>query len=168
MTFGQELVVLLATPFMYNTFQCMLGGSVDVWAKNILYRFIEGQTHLGLPRSAKWFWPQWVEIGSSSFKFKHYLQYAPKVEIDCGNCIQNNQWSIIGDQLPTKIPLSWRIELIRDKTFVQQTSSYRRAFTTHVYSDGWFLYHTNIIVLSTISHLQFSLQKSTILLPVRL
>jgi len=31
----------------------MRGGSVEVWTKNILYRFIESQIHFGMPRGAK-------------------------------------------------------------------------------------------------------------------
>jgi hypothetical protein len=31
-------------------FQCILGSSIKVQTKNILYRFIEGQTHFGRPR----------------------------------------------------------------------------------------------------------------------
>jgi hypothetical protein len=31
----------------------MRGGSVEVWTKNILYRFMECQTHFGMPRGAK-------------------------------------------------------------------------------------------------------------------
>ena len=35
-------------------FQCMLGSSVEVWMKNILYRFVEGQTQFGMQwRGAK-------------------------------------------------------------------------------------------------------------------
>ena len=38
--------------FAYNTFHiwCMLGGHVEVCIKNILYWFIVGQTHFGMPR----------------------------------------------------------------------------------------------------------------------
>ena len=36
--------------------QCMPGGSVEVWTKNILNWFIVGQTHFGMPRGAKWVW----------------------------------------------------------------------------------------------------------------
>ena len=35
------------------SFQCILGGSVEVWMKDILYWFIEGQTYFGMPRGAK-------------------------------------------------------------------------------------------------------------------
>ena len=38
MAFGRELVVMLTKP-------CMFGGQVEVSTKNIMYRFIEGQTH---------------------------------------------------------------------------------------------------------------------------
>ena len=31
----------------------MLGSSVAVWTKNILYRFIEGQTHFGMLKGDK-------------------------------------------------------------------------------------------------------------------
>jgi hypothetical protein len=31
----------------------MLGGTVEIRRKNILYQVIEGQTHFGMPRGAK-------------------------------------------------------------------------------------------------------------------
>ena len=34
-------------------FQCIHGDSVEVWRKNTLYRFIQGQPHFGMPRRAK-------------------------------------------------------------------------------------------------------------------
>jgi hypothetical protein len=34
-------------------FQCIHGGDVEVWRKNTLYRFIQGQPHFGIPRRAK-------------------------------------------------------------------------------------------------------------------
>jgi hypothetical protein len=53
----------------------MLGGSVEVSTKNILYQFIEYQTHFTMPRRAKLSLalnePQ--DISYSSCKFKHYL-----------------------------------------------------------------------------------------------
>ena len=70
-TFGRELVVL------YKSFQCMLGGSVEVWTKNIPILFIEDQTHLGIPRGVempKWVGPQLTELAFSCFKIKYYLQ----------------------------------------------------------------------------------------------
>ena len=52
--FGWELVVLHSSPCMFGEFQCMLGISVEVWMKNILYRIVEGQTHFGMQwRGAK-------------------------------------------------------------------------------------------------------------------
>ena len=44
-TIGGELVVLHTTPSMFVKFM--------VHSKNILYQFIEGQTHFGMPRGAK-------------------------------------------------------------------------------------------------------------------
>ena len=35
----------------------MLGGSVEVRIKNILYRYIKGQTHFGMPKGAQHTWP---------------------------------------------------------------------------------------------------------------
>lgn len=52
MTFGQELVVLYTTLSMFGKLWCNLGVSVEVQMKNILYQFMEGQPHLGLPRGA--------------------------------------------------------------------------------------------------------------------
>ena len=48
MTFGQEIVVLCL-----ESFRCMLGGSVEVWTKNSLFWFIEGQIMLGRQRGSK-------------------------------------------------------------------------------------------------------------------
>jgi hypothetical protein len=53
MTFGRELVVLLTKPCMFGKFWYMRGGSVVVSTKNILYRFMEGQTHFDMSRGAK-------------------------------------------------------------------------------------------------------------------
>ena len=41
MAFDRELVVLLTKPSMFGKIL------VRVWTKNILYQFIEGQTHFG-------------------------------------------------------------------------------------------------------------------------
>ena len=48
---------------------------MEVLIENILYGFIEGQTHHGIPRGAKISVDlnESHEIGCSSFKFKHYL-----------------------------------------------------------------------------------------------
>jgi hypothetical protein len=35
------------------SFQCILGGCVEVWTKSIVCRFIEGQTHCGMSRGPK-------------------------------------------------------------------------------------------------------------------
>ena len=54
MTFGRELVVLHTTPFHVSvSLRCMLGGSVEVRTKNILDRFVEGQTRFDMSRGAK-------------------------------------------------------------------------------------------------------------------
>ena len=48
---------------------------MEVCTKNILYRFIEGQTHFGMPRGAKTSLAlNDPKIGCSSFKFKHSLR----------------------------------------------------------------------------------------------
>lgn len=36
-----------------GNFWCMVGSSVEAWTNDILYQFIEGQTHFGVPRGAK-------------------------------------------------------------------------------------------------------------------
>ena len=60
------------------SFGCMLGGNAEVSIKNILYHFIEGQTHhFGIPRSVKIVYSsRWTEMGCSTFKFKHYYLQA--------------------------------------------------------------------------------------------
>ena len=44
------------------SFWCMCGGSVEVWTKSILYWFIKGQTHFGMPVGAKMNWPKMYQI----------------------------------------------------------------------------------------------------------
>jgi hypothetical protein len=46
---GSWLFCLQNLPCLVR-FWCMRGGSVEVWTKNILYRFMEGQTHFGMPK----------------------------------------------------------------------------------------------------------------------
>ena len=53
MTVGWELVVLHTTSSMFGKFPVHTSGGVDVWTKNIQCRFIEGQTHFGIPEVAK-------------------------------------------------------------------------------------------------------------------
>ena len=49
----------------------MLGVSVEVWTKNILYQFIEGSNPFGMPRGAHLsFGPQWTYTSS----FQHYFE----------------------------------------------------------------------------------------------
>ena len=59
------------------SFWCILGGSVEVWTKNMMYRH-QSRVNLILAFQVvlKWVWPlnEPHEIGCSSFKFKHYLQ----------------------------------------------------------------------------------------------
>jgi hypothetical protein len=47
------LVVLHTTSFIFGNYRCITGGSVEVWRKNILYRFIEGQTYFGMQEVLK-------------------------------------------------------------------------------------------------------------------
>ena len=65
---------MYATSSMFNKFQCMLGGSVEVRVKNIPYPIIEGQSHFRMPRGAHELGLNTPEIDCSSFQFKHYLQ----------------------------------------------------------------------------------------------
>jgi hypothetical protein len=73
-------------------FWCMLGGSVEVWTKNILYRSIEGQTHFSMHKKvhkkvSKWAWPsikpKHVPLHSiSNSTSKHAAQVERKKIID--------------------------------------------------------------------------------------
>ena len=96
----------------------MLGSSVEVWTKNILYRFIEGQTHFGMPRGDKMSLAlnkaKHVACHSNSFSTS---KYAPRVERNYWYCIQNNQWKIIEDKLPMSIPVELKRTLLRLVTF---------------------------------------------------
>jgi hypothetical protein len=49
---GSWLFCLQILPCLVN-FWCMRGGSVEVWIKDILYWFMEDQTHFGMSRGAK-------------------------------------------------------------------------------------------------------------------
>ena len=51
MAFGQELVILHTTPSIFGKF-AMLGVSVEVRAKNILYRFLRVKLVLDMLRGA--------------------------------------------------------------------------------------------------------------------
>ena len=53
MTFGEELVILHTTLSMFGKLLgALLGGSVEVSTMNILYQFIESETHFGMSRGA--------------------------------------------------------------------------------------------------------------------
>ena len=83
---------------------CTMCGGVEVWYKNILNRFIEGQTHFGMPSGAKMILilNEPHKIGCSSFNSTTTSRHATQVERNYWYCIQNNQWKIIDDQLPTR------------------------------------------------------------------
>ena len=74
---GRESVVSHTTPSMLSKFWVHARRQCRVSINNILYHFIEGQTHhFGIPRGVKIVYSsQWTEMGCSAFKFKHnYLQ----------------------------------------------------------------------------------------------
>ena len=48
MNFDRELVVLHTTSSMFGKLWCFLGGKFGALNKNVLYRFVEAQTHLGM------------------------------------------------------------------------------------------------------------------------
>ena len=63
--------------------RCMLGGSLDVCMKNILYHLIERQTHFGMPRGAKMS-PTLIKPKKVAFESNTNTtsEYAPQVERD--------------------------------------------------------------------------------------
>ena len=69
---------------------------------------VKPQLILAYQEVLKWGWRSMnrTVIGCTSFKFKHYLQ---ECTITSGKkiliCKQNNEWKIIGDELPPKSPL---------------------------------------------------------------
>ena len=71
MTFGKELVGLLTKPFMFGKFLVHAGGSVEVWTKNILYRFMKGQTHFGMSEGS---WSVLYGADLSAFCLKNKKQ----------------------------------------------------------------------------------------------
>ena len=105
LSFGWEfwtwLLFCIQHPPWLVSFWCMLRGSVEVWAKNILYQFIEGQTHFGMPRGAKMSLalnePKQVSLHSNS---NSTSKHAPQAEINYWYCMQNNNWKFIGDPIP--------------------------------------------------------------------
>ena len=93
------------------SFQCMLGICVEVWMKNILYRIVEGQTHFGMQwRGAKIS----LALNESNKVTLHsdintISEHAPpQVGIYYWYRMQDNQWKIIEDQIPTKIPIEFK------------------------------------------------------------
>ena len=52
MTTGPKLVEYHTTPPCLVNWWCMLGGSVEIFTKNILYPFMKGQYHFGMSRGA--------------------------------------------------------------------------------------------------------------------
>lgn len=91
------------------SFWCVLKGSVEVWMKNILYRFIECQIEFSMARSAKMSLavnePKWVAPHSN---LKHYFQACTISRKKVLILYANNQQESKEDQLPMKSP-SWVI-----------------------------------------------------------
>ena len=88
------------------SFQCMLKGSVEVWTKEILYQFIEGQTQFYMPRGAE----MSVAVNKLNQVALHSnsntdSKHAPQVEINYQFSMQIKKWKIMGHQLPTKTPI---------------------------------------------------------------
>jgi hypothetical protein len=76
--------------------------------KNILYRFIEVQTHFGMSRDATLSLASMDRDRLPFIQSKYCLQHAPQVIRQDSHCMQNNQWGIRGDQVPTKSPIELR------------------------------------------------------------
>ena len=91
----------------------MLGGSMEVWTKNILYRFIEDQTRFGMPRGAKMSLAlnETYYVGLHS-KSNATSEHALLVESNHWYSMQNNHLKIIVDQLPTKSPIELELNSI--------------------------------------------------------
>ena len=83
----------------------MLGGSVEVWTKNILYQYVEGQTHSDLPRGAKKSLalmnqnrPLFIEIQTLPLRMQHKWK---KLLI-----LYAKEWiKFLGDQLLMQFPI---------------------------------------------------------------
>ena len=77
----------------------MLGGGVEVWTKNILYWFINGQIHLGMPRRGAKMSLALNELklvathSSSNTSYQVWTTSGKKLLI----LAANNQWEIMGD-----------------------------------------------------------------------
>ena len=74
-SFGRELIVLHAKLSMFGKFLVHPWNRVEVWMKNFLYRFSEGQIHFDPPRGTKMnLPPNELEIKYSSFEPPHRIQ----------------------------------------------------------------------------------------------
>ena len=93
------------------SFQCLLGGSVEVWMKNILYQPLRVKLISASKEMLNRVWPlmnlELVVLHSISNTSSKYAQ----VERNYWNCKQHTNKKIIMDQLQMKVPLSWRITL---------------------------------------------------------
>ena len=85
------------------SFQCMLGVSMKVWTKNILYRFIGGQTHLWhLLACQHGFGPQWIHIIRTLFIPPHRLQACTQ------KLTEHGQFCMLHNELPAKSPAEFK------------------------------------------------------------
>ena len=87
---------------------------MEVWTKDILYWFIEGQTHIGMPRGAKMNLalnePKQVTLYTTSITTFEHTPQVKKILI----LYAKHQWKIIGTNFQQNIQLSWKITLMSD------------------------------------------------------
>ena len=75
--------------------------------KNIIYRFIHGQPRFGMPGGANMSLALNEPNRFLSIQFKHNIQ-ACSISKEKIIDMQNNQWIIIEDKLPTKSPIEFQ------------------------------------------------------------
>ena len=85
-----------------ESFWCMLEGRVEVWT--IYIGSLSVKLILACQEYLKRIWHSmnWNAFLPPNFNSNTTSKHAPWVKINCGDCMQNDQWNLIGDQLPTK------------------------------------------------------------------
>ena len=112
MTFGWSWLSCIQHLPCSVSFQFMFGGSVEVWLKNILYWFIMGETHFGMPRGAE----RSLALNEPRQITLHSIQntisrHAPQVKINYWCCMQATNWKSYENKSQWKVPTKNPIEL---------------------------------------------------------
>ena len=86
----------------FVTLHCMLGVGVEIRTKNLLYRFIEDQTHYGIPKGAKMsLTAEWTNIEYSLSNAPHQVHSCTKNSLN----MESMGYKIPSSQIKT--PSGW-------------------------------------------------------------